>query len=283
MHCIDTGANIKKAQTMKMKSFNEKHESRDKYRFEGERKKEDDRNRNRNSLKKERFQKRTKPWLEEGDAGRAKSGFFRIFKTWRVFRSFNCSTPSPAPPCRYECYELNEIYEGKNFQTNHVFSGNFGDVVIGDFPKNHFTTTPQKQESLSSSAIQRKKSIGVELERSKNQDEYKLGYPRGQCGNVAFCALALSANTSLALSAKRWDEPRARATDGSRKPSAMSGFVSLHEKALDRLREVRSGGYDEERETPMEPIRPPQPPNSRSVVCSFRSAAGAPDLGFNKQ
>lgn len=52
---------------------------------------------------------------------------------------------------------------------------------------------------------------------------------------------------------------------------------------LDRLREVRSGGYDEERETPMEPIRAPQSPNSRAVICSFRSAAGAPDLGFNKQ
>ncbi|EYC11205.1 hypothetical protein Y032_0051g2073 [Ancylostoma ceylanicum] len=52
---------------------------------------------------------------------------------------------------------------------------------------------------------------------------------------------------------------------------------------LDRLREVRAGGYDEERETPMVPIRAPQAPNSRTVVCSFRSAAGAPDLGFNKQ
>ncbi|CAJ0593487.1 unnamed protein product [Cylicocyclus nassatus] len=42
---------------------------------------------------------------------------------------------------------------------------------------------------------------------------------------------------------------------------------------LDRLREIRSGGYDEERETPMVPIRPPQAPNSRTVQCSFRSAA----------
>uniref|UniRef100_A0A0K0DF09 Carbonic anhydrase n=1 Tax=Angiostrongylus cantonensis TaxID=6313 RepID=A0A0K0DF09_ANGCA len=52
---------------------------------------------------------------------------------------------------------------------------------------------------------------------------------------------------------------------------------------LDCLREIRAGGYDEERETSMVPIRSPQSPNSRTVVCSFRSAAGAPNFGFNKQ
>ncbi|KAK6727112.1 hypothetical protein RB195_005048 [Necator americanus] len=37
---------------------------------------------------------------------------------------------------------------------------------------------------------------------------------------------------------------------------------------LDRLREIRAGGYDEERETPMLPIRAPQAPNSRTVTIS---------------
>ncbi|VDM55376.1 unnamed protein product [Angiostrongylus costaricensis] len=63
---------------------------------------------------------------------------------------------------------------------------------------------------------------------------------------------------------------------------ALDNLLEENEQ-LDCLREIRAGGYDEERETSMVPIRSPQSPNSRTVVCSFRSAAGAPNFGFNKQ
>ncbi|CAI4228224.1 unnamed protein product [Auanema sp. JU1783] len=55
--------------------------------------------------------------------------------------------------------------------------------------------------------------------------------------------------------------------------------ISSHQ--LEKLREVRAGGYDEEKERPMVSIRQTQAPNSRIVISSFRSAAGAPDLGFS--
>ncbi|KAF8368734.1 cah-6 [Pristionchus pacificus] len=51
---------------------------------------------------------------------------------------------------------------------------------------------------------------------------------------------------------------------------------------LERLRTVKSNGYDEEHERPMNPLRPIQTLNSRNVVCSFRSGANAPNLGFGQ-
>lgn len=67
---------------------------------------------------------------------------------------------------------------------------------------------------------------------------------------------------------------------------------------LDKLREVRAGRYDEESsdKNPMKPLRaiqvrlpdqqrvysPIQAANSRTLLSSFRSVAGAPDLGFRQ-
>ncbi|PAV67310.1 hypothetical protein WR25_15192 isoform A [Diploscapter pachys] len=52
---------------------------------------------------------------------------------------------------------------------------------------------------------------------------------------------------------------------------------------LEKLREVRASGYDEEQERSMVPLRGTQQANSRTVISSFRSAAGQPDLGLKKQ
>ncbi|CAI5439121.1 unnamed protein product [Caenorhabditis angaria] len=58
--------------------------------------------------------------------------------------------------------------------------------------------------------------------------------------------------------------------------------ISSHQ--LDKLREVRAGGYHEETSDnlAMKPLRAVQPANSRTIQSSFRSVAGAPDLGFNR-
>ncbi|CAJ0574110.1 unnamed protein product, partial [Mesorhabditis spiculigera] len=56
----------------------------------------------------------------------------------------------------------------------------------------------------------------------------------------------------------------------------------ISSRQLDKLRETRSGGYDEEAETTMQPIRATQQPNNRTVLSSFRSAASQPNLGFNQ-
>uniref|UniRef100_A0A8R1DSL9 Alpha-carbonic anhydrase domain-containing protein n=1 Tax=Caenorhabditis japonica TaxID=281687 RepID=A0A8R1DSL9_CAEJA len=58
--------------------------------------------------------------------------------------------------------------------------------------------------------------------------------------------------------------------------------ISSHQ--LDKLREVRAGRYDEESsdKIPMKPLRPIQAAYTRTIQSSFRSAAGAPDLGFRQ-
>uniref|UniRef100_A0A1I7TKB9 Carbonic anhydrase n=1 Tax=Caenorhabditis tropicalis TaxID=1561998 RepID=A0A1I7TKB9_9PELO len=58
--------------------------------------------------------------------------------------------------------------------------------------------------------------------------------------------------------------------------------ISSHQ--LDKLREVRAGRYDEEfsDKVPMKPLRSIQAASSRTIQSSFRSAAGAPDLGFRQ-
>ncbi|CAJ0943971.1 unnamed protein product, partial [Mesorhabditis belari] len=56
----------------------------------------------------------------------------------------------------------------------------------------------------------------------------------------------------------------------------------ISSRQLDKLREVKGGGYDEENERQMQPIRSTQQHNNRTILSSFRSAASQPNLGFNQ-
>ncbi|CAD6194757.1 unnamed protein product [Caenorhabditis auriculariae] len=64
----------------------------------------------------------------------------------------------------------------------------------------------------------------------------------------------------------------------------MRSAIPISSHQLDKLREVRAGRYDEESSdrVAMKPLRSIQPANSRTILSSFRSVAGAPDLGFRQ-